>query len=387
FYENKISKLKDIKEEDFKEDLWSLKMISFSKKYFEEEKKFRENKGDFAFFTPESACLELLNALENKNLFLKPKEFSRLIIIEDYEDMKPIFKKISDLLWDLGYPVEKINSSDFVKAIGDKKDVLDLKGFIDSYDEAEYVSYKIKKMFYEGKAKEGEVSVVSFDGETKELLPYAFGRFGIKESSKNKVGSSPVFRLFSYYLELFFDKKVNFFKYEEIFKSEFSAFKIDEKLWSKKIKIDFKEKSEFKFLSEIIYESWKVAQLQLKEEKIANFFPLESIKKSASEEDYSKIKIIMEADFGDFGRNLFTSLFEKCLTNLDDENLISFLSESFEMVDSVLNEIKDFKEKKMTAFSMLKIIRESEFYPKSAKKEDFFVPVFEPEQALNSSSK
>jgi hypothetical protein len=173
--------------------------------------------------------LELLNALENKNLFLKPKEFSRLIIIEDYEDMKPIFKKISDLLWDLGYPVEKINSSDFVKAIGDKKDVLDLKGFIDSYDEAEYVSYKIKKMFYEGKAKEGEVSVVSFDGETKELLPYAFGRFGIKESSKNKVGSSPVFRLFSYYLELFFDKKVNFFKYEEIFKSEFSAFKIDEK--------------------------------------------------------------------------------------------------------------------------------------------------------------
>ncbi|HOJ86547.1 MAG TPA: PD-(D/E)XK nuclease family protein [Elusimicrobiales bacterium] len=384
FYENKISNLKDIKEEDFKEDLWSLKMISLAKKYFEEEEKFRKNKGDFVFFTQESACLELLNALEKKNLRLKPKDFSKLIVVEDCEDMKPIFKKIADSLFNLGYPVEKINSSDFLEVAVEEKKVIDLKGFIDSYDEAEYVSYKIKKMFCEKKAKEGEIAVVSFDGETKELLPYAFGRFGIKESSKNKVGSSPVFRLFSYYLELFFYKKIHFFKYEEIFKSEFSAFKIDEKLWSKKIKIDFKEGNEFKFLTDLIYESWKVAQL--KEEKISNFFPLESIKKSASEEDYSKIKIIMEADFGDFERNLLTSLFEKCITNLDDENLISFLSESFEMEDSVLNEIKDFKEKKMMAFSILKIIGESEFYPKYAKKEDFFVPVFKPEQALNSSS-
>lgn len=384
FYENKIPSLKNIKEEDFKEDLWSLKMISLANKYFEEEDRFRENKGDFLFFTPESACLELLNALENKKLLVEPKDFLKLIVVEDYEDMKPIFKKIADLLLDSGYSIEKINSSDFLEAGGEEK-VIDLKGFIDSYDEAEYVSYKIKKMFYEGKAKEGEVSVVSFDGETKELLPYAFKRFGIKESSKNKVGSSPVFRLFSYYLELFFYKKIPFFKYEEIFKSEFSAFKIDEKLWSKKIKIDFKERNEFKFLTDLIYESWKVAQL--KEEKIVDFFPFESIKKSTRREDYSKIKIIMEADFGDFKRNLLTSLFEKCLTNLDDENLISFLSESFEMGDSVLNEIKDFKEKKMVAFSILKIIGELEFYPKFDKKEDFFVPIFQPEQALNSSSK
>lgn len=386
FYEDKISSLKNINEEDFKEDLWSYKMISLLKKYFYEEEKFRKNKGDYLFFTRESACLELLSYLENqeKNFSASSVKFSGLIIIEDYEDMKPIFKKISDLLFNLRYPVVKLSSSDFIGSVRDENG-LDLKGFIDSCDEAEYVSYKIKKMFYEEKVKEGEISVVSFDGETADILPYALGRFGIKESSKNKVGSSPIFRLVSYYLEFFFDKKISFFKYEEIFKSNFSAFKIDEKIWTKKIKIDFQGTVGFKSLSEIIYESCKIAAL--KGQEISEFFPMESVKKSVGKEDYFKIKKIIDGDFKDFERNLFSNLFEKCIVELDDENLISFLSESFENGDLILNEIKDLEEKKMTAFSILKIIRESEFYPKFSKKEDLFVPIFEPEQVLNSSSK
>jgi RecB family exonuclease len=118
--------------------------------------------------------------------------FEKSIIVEDFDDMEPIFKEITSMLEKADIKIIKLTSG---AVSAPKKRDLFLYNFMTPLDEAEVIGFKIKEMLADG-VKPQDISVVYYNSDIFELLQLVFDRFGIAYYSMEPLMESPVYEAF-----------------------------------------------------------------------------------------------------------------------------------------------------------------------------------------------
>ncbi len=159
----------------------------FLKVYDKYMKKGEAHKG-LKFFSALIAYKKLHEFLSNGN----KHNFAKTLIIEDFDDMEPVFRQIVEMLENYGVRVERINS---LESSGSGKTSKVFYNFMNPLDEAEVIGFEIKKLLASG-APADDIAIVPYNSKSADLMDFVFHRFGIKSGRVNTLGNSPLFKLF-----------------------------------------------------------------------------------------------------------------------------------------------------------------------------------------------
>lgn len=372
------------------------KCLKYIFKEYNERKKDKKN---FNFFSPLESYIELKESLEkslkeplrNSVLKVSPEDFNKahIIIVEDADDMELLFKDILSLLEKKGYNVIRISSNDFRKEIAGN---LDLKGFVTTLDEAEYIGYRIKQLLSEKKANEEDISVVSFSNETSQLLNLVFSRFKLISSFPIPVASSEVFSVFNSAIRIAIGKDATENDYIKLLDSKFSSFhtqSIDDR-----VNVDGNYLRIRELIQKAGYKS-SVNQAHNLSGTIEEY-----INKTDNNEIKKNVKKIL--DINSYvqrePKNLFSNIFNLSinLKEIQDEGLIKTLLDIVKKADIVLNQFFErnknnqnginIEELSLLSSSILSLIGETEYYPKNEDVQNYTISIIKPEEISNTSA-
>ncbi|MCE5299559.1 MAG: PD-(D/E)XK nuclease family protein [Spirochaetia bacterium] len=141
------------------------------------------------FFDIFIAYRELYEYLKSGEKF----EFDKTIVVEDFDDMEPIFREICVMLEKSGVKVEKTVSSPAGRA-GTAKHRW-FYNYMTPLDEAESIGFKVKEMLASG-VKPHDISVVYYNRDIFDVLQLVFDRFGISYFAMEPLKDSPVYDAF-----------------------------------------------------------------------------------------------------------------------------------------------------------------------------------------------
>ncbi|MCX8092923.1 MAG: PD-(D/E)XK nuclease family protein [Candidatus Goldbacteria bacterium] len=155
--------------------------------YDEYIKKRQEYSGD-KFFDRVSAIQQLKSYLIKNNKV--DKNF--IIMIEDFEDMEPIYKTISDLLLQNGIDVIKVNKDIFLQEYKEKK--INLYHCMTPLDEAEIIGFNIKKILKDVNPE--NIAVVVYGNENANSIRFILERYKLYYATSKTMASNEIFQLF-----------------------------------------------------------------------------------------------------------------------------------------------------------------------------------------------
>ncbi|HRU38413.1 MAG TPA: hypothetical protein P5511_00950, partial [Candidatus Goldiibacteriota bacterium] len=118
--------------------------------------------------------------------------FDKILLIEDFDDMEPIFKEIIEMLIKAGGKVSKM-CSNCKPETGNRK--LQFYQFMSPLDEAEVVGFRIKQLLASG-VPDNEIAVVPYNSKAADLIDLVFHRFGIRSCRVGTLASNQLFKLF-----------------------------------------------------------------------------------------------------------------------------------------------------------------------------------------------
>jgi hypothetical protein len=121
--------------------------------------------------------------------------FNKTLIVEDLEDMEPVFQDIVRMLDKLGVTVKTVRSCEPQAKPGTGARNRVFYNFMTPLDEAETVGFRIKQLLSKGVA-DNEIVVVPYNSTSAELIDLVFHRFGIRSSRVSTLSSSRLFKLF-----------------------------------------------------------------------------------------------------------------------------------------------------------------------------------------------
>jgi len=339
------------------------------KEYINQENNKKINE-DHTFYTPLHSYRYFLNNTANieKNNANLPK----IIFIEDYNDLEPIFKKIIVELENKNIiKIEKISKENKDE---NKKNQIEIIPFINSIDEVEGIVYNVIELLKKNTPAE-DFGIVVCNKETEELLNLTFHRYGILLDKKTVLlNSDPYKLLFSTLKIILKSKKIdtkNIYITENdiinIFDNKVSKFYLDEK--SNKILGDFISKG--KRLNTDIINVLQEIYDKYKEEKLNNF-----------------IKIIEEIK----EENLIKTITDKTINyeKVNGADLIEKFFSSIMECNNILNEYKyrnDFYE---ICFDIITLVGKREYKETKFKENndlEHFIPIITPDKADNITAK
>ncbi len=163
---------------------------AFVEVYNEYMKHSREYKGN-KFFSALAAYMKLHEYLSEGN---KPAGFNKTLIIEDFDDMEPVFKETARMLEKAGVTVVKTTALENPKPDKSKTEKY-FYGFMTPLDEAEVVGYKIRELIAKG-ATPDDITVVPYNSTAESLVELVFHRFGIRSVRMGVLGNNALFDLF-----------------------------------------------------------------------------------------------------------------------------------------------------------------------------------------------
>jgi len=336
---------------------------------------------DPTFFTPLEAHAALRDQLKAGKI--KPAANSKTYIFEDYADMEPLFREIAELLKASGFTVEKPESAVFRNAAV-KDEALDLKGFITTLDEAEYIGWNIKKQLSEKKVKEGEAAVVCFSRELLELLPFVFRRFGLLGASPVRIGATSAFKTFRAALALAFDRATSENEYLELLGSRCSAVKLKPESWKK----EFSDRKSLRTL--LLEAAYKAGH---NENKSLNFHINAALSKAAEDLDpgeagkINKLKMFSGAANGAPFSDLLNAALD--FEAEEDEALLVALKDLAKKADEAFKACggKADGSRELILESLLSLMAEAEYFPANEDRgENYLVPILGPDEVAASSA-
>jgi hypothetical protein len=166
----------------FPEDTPAALFCGFFDNYIKKASLYKGSK----FFDVFIAYKELYEFLKKGNKV----KFNRTLIIEDFDDMEPIFLEITGMLEKSGVKVVKTSSNTRSAEHGKF-----FYNFMTPIDEAEVIGFKIKEMLATGVSAH-DISVVYYNSDVFEILQLVFDRFGIAYYTLEPLKESPVYEAF-----------------------------------------------------------------------------------------------------------------------------------------------------------------------------------------------
>jgi len=355
---------------------------------YKEEIKNHDYNSTQTFLNSLQGYLALYNKLENGGSFdFNTKNLPEIMFIEDYEDLEPLFQKITEKLEELKKfeilktKIEKINKFDSTNY----SDNYTICAYINTLDEAEAIVYKIKEFLKEGKPAEN-FGIVACTNEIYDLLVLTFHRYGILLDKL-----TPLYLSEPYLTVLSFIKILFKYKYQNIRISEEDI----ENIFNHECSKFFIEDTNFytKFYGELLikgprfYNDPKNVISEVKEKlkneqnitKIESF--LEVFDKLSRKLDQSNDDIILNVvnKVLDYDKIYGTSLRTQFFSAIEEAN-------------KVLNELKDIVKDKSfyeVCFDVLSIASKKQYIDRKQKTEDYehFIPIVTAEKADNITAK
>jgi len=364
------------------------KLFAAHRLYNERVEAFKKDKKDACFFSPLEAYRELLAALQSKApLKVKPEEFlkTRVIAVEDLADMEPLFRTLIQCLDAAGYKVVQTESRALRPPVHGG---LDLKGFITSLDEAEYVGWSIKKLLTEKTAKEGEISAACFSRETAALLPLVFTRYGLQAASAAPAASSHLFQAYSAAARIALDLEPQAADYLELFSSTVSAFRLEKSRLNKEV-----PRTDRKTLRQLIQEAGYKASVNRENPQpaywVGKVLTSPEVSVLLTEEERGRVKNLLALS-GLPKETIFSDLLAITIdmSSCSDTGLAKTLGRMANRADKAIQScLTDKKELGLLASSLLALMAETEYSPRGkAGADTFLVPVLTPERMLNTSA-
>ncbi|KAF0125884.1 MAG: hypothetical protein FD189_1305 [Elusimicrobia bacterium] len=389
--EEKLAALDEARKKEGFDDFIYKKIFAALDLYNERVAAFAAERKEACFFSPLEAYKELLSALERpETLKVSPDEFNgtRVIAVEDAADMEPLFQTLADKLKAAGYTVVFTSSADLRPEV---KGGLDLKGFITSLDEAEYVGWKIKKLLSEKTAAEGEISVACFSRETASVLPLVFTRYGLQAAAPEPAGGSRIFRVYASAVRISLGLEPRAEDYLELFSSPVSAFRLSAGRLNQEIIIPGSR--DRRTVRQLILEAGYKASVNRDNPSpvhwIGKVLENPEVTGVMTEEERKKLKNLAALpDLG--GDSGFSDLLAVSLEMKEcrETGLVKTMGRLALRADRALKACrKEDRDPALMASSLLSLMAETEYYPLGEeRRETYKVPVLAPERMLNTSA-
>ncbi len=346
------------------------------KKYIrlENEHNPEQNK---TFLTPLHAYRSLYNKIKNKkgNFDTQNINLPNVMIIEDFDDVEPIFKEIVGNLENL-IKIEKFNKF----AVKYENNNYEIVGFINSVDETEFIVNKVIELL--GKQTPAEdIGIVVCNSEIEDLLDLTFHRFGIVLDRNTPLWLSAPFRAtFSFFKIFAKDQNPDFITISEtdidnIFNNECSKFYIPGSYHS--------------FLSYILSTGKRFYNSPVEVIKEV----IEETKNMLNNNDKDKIdsfiKLISQLKINE---NLLTTIIENLL-NFNEIHRTSLFTQFFSTIDEINKILKKQQVDEIIdiCYNLFLIAAKREYIETKVKDEnntwEHFIPVVRPEHADNITAK
>jgi hypothetical protein len=328
------------------------------------------------FLTPLHAYKFLYKFLmDSKDINKDKLNLPELILIEDYDDLEPIFQKIISILEAKNLvKIKKIQKFENQKTTNQ----IEIIPFINSLDEAEGIAYKVIELL-ENNTPAEDIGIVFCNKEIEDLLILTFHRFGILLDRQTQLKLSEPFRAVFSTLKII--SKINNNHYVRITEDD-----IQNILNNRTSKFFVKTKDDdlhSKILSEFIIKGKR----------------LNNETKKVFEEIKEKFKHIPEIDeffnliiSSHEKENLIMTIVEKVINydELTGTNLRTQFFSAMENCDKILNELKDKENFYELCIDVLSIVGKREYVETNIKKghnTEHFIPMISADKADNITAK
>jgi len=379
-----------IHKSDFKEELDKISfdeskkntefLLNVYKEYTNDINNFEKENEDSQFFDRYHIIKKF------KKSTLSSEKFKKIIIAEDTDttniDSPPLYINTIKMLESKNYPILKANSSLFRDYQDPPNKTTEIKGFITSLDEAEYIAHQITEIIEKDKNPEGEIAIISFNTETLKILPSVFKRYNLIHFTPTPIENTKAFKIIKSLVNIFLSDEINITKLYETLTSSSSKFKLNNNTIVLNNKKDFRE---------ILYEASKIYEINRSGNENKNIFQIILEISNLNNEDKETINKLSEEIKSLNNKIPENFLIEKIIKNInelkEEEDVIIKLASYFEEADKIINNINDYELKKVLINSLISFLGKIKYYPGEIEIENFFIPIFEPENLKNTAAK
>jgi len=336
------------------------------------------------------ALYNKLEEIENgKSENINTKNLPEIMFIEDYEDLEPLFKKITKKLEELNIikKIEKINKFDSTNYSNNYT----ICAYINTLDEAEAIVYEIKEKLLKNWEAAENFGIVACTNEIYDLLVLTFHRYGILLDKL-----TPLYLSEPYLTVLSFIKILFKYKYQNIRISEEDI----ENIFNHECSKFFIEDTNFytKFYSELLIKGPRFynnpknviseVKEKLKKEQNINNDNLEKI------ENFLKACKVLSESLDQSNDDIILNVVNKVLDydKIYGTSLRTQFFSAMEEANKVLNELKNIVKDKSfyeVCFDVLSIASKKQYIDRKQTTEDYehFIPIVTAEKADNITAR
>ena len=211
--EEKLDEL--IKAETFQDETSKMFVDTYQEyKTVEQEYKYSKNK----FIHSLSAYKYLYEAVIGKK---EINPVNKVIIVENYDMLEPIFQKI---LEKINCPVFVIEDEKFDE--NNYKNNTEIYNFMTPLDEAEFVGWKVKDLMQQG-VSGSDISVCCANKKAAEVLETVFDRFKISGEKQTKLIENRYYRLVKTLFNIIYKQDTTYINLQDIFYDKKSKFMLE----------------------------------------------------------------------------------------------------------------------------------------------------------------
>ncbi len=211
--EEKLAEL--IKSEKFEDDVSKMFFDTYQEyKRVENEYKYSKTK----FIHSLSAYNYLYETVTKKK---ESNPVNRVVIVENYDMLEPIFQKI---LENIDCPVYIIEDEQFDEQ--NYKKTTSIYNFMTPLDEAEFIGWKIKDLMQQG-ISGTDISVCCANNSVKDVLETVFNRFKISGDKQTKLVENRYYRLVKTIFNIIYKQDSTYINLQDIFYDIKSKFMLE----------------------------------------------------------------------------------------------------------------------------------------------------------------